>query len=116
GRCGDAKAWSVRLSSTDGPGFAFLGRLTPIAVLAVGGLLVTRGSVTLGVLTAFILYVRQFFEPMQDLSQFYTLFQAAAAAMGKLSGGLDESSAVPDPAPPTPPHPARPTQFPPLTS
>ena len=93
----DANAWSVRLSSTYGPGIAYLGRMTTIAVLAAGGLLVMRGSLTLGVLTAFILYVRQFFEPMQDLSQFYTLFQAAAAAMEKLSGVLEETSAVPDP-------------------
>jgi ATP-binding cassette, subfamily B, bacterial len=41
--------------------------------------------------------VRQFFEPMQDLSQFYTLFQAAAAALEKLAGVLDESSTVPEP-------------------
>jgi len=111
GRYRDANAWSVRLSSTYGPGIAFLGRLTTIAVLAVGGLLVTRGSVTLGVLTAFILYVRQFFEPMQDLSQFYTLFQAAAAAMEKLSGVLDESSAVPEPAHPTRLQPAGAIEF-----
>jgi ATP-binding cassette, subfamily B, bacterial len=97
GRYRDANAWSVRLSSTYGPGIAFLGRLATIAVLMVGGLLVMRGSLTLGVLTAFILYVRQFFEPMQDLSQFYTLFQAAAAAMEKLSGVLEERSSVPDP-------------------
>jgi ATP-binding cassette, subfamily B, bacterial len=97
GRYRDANAWSVRLSSTYGPGISFLGRLTTISVLFVGGLLLIRGSLTLGVLTAFILYVRQFFEPMQDLSQFYTLFQAAAAAMEKLSGVLDESSAVPEP-------------------
>ena len=97
GRYRDANAWSVRLSSTYGPGISFLGRLTTIGVLAVGGLLVMRGSLTLGVLTAFILYVRQFFEPMQDLSQFYTLFQAAAAAMEKLSGVLEETSAVPEP-------------------
>src|SRR5499433_328446 len=97
GRYRDANAWSVRLSSTYGPGIAFLGRLTTIGVLAVGGLLVMRGSLTLGVLTAFILYVRQFFEPMQDLSQFYTLFQAAAAAMEKLSGVLEERSGVPEP-------------------
>ncbi len=98
----DANAWSVRLSSTYGPGISFLGRLTTLAVLAYGGVLVVQGSLTLGVLTAFILYVRQFFEPMQDLSQFYTLFQAAAAAMEKLSGVLDESSSVPEPE-----HPAR---------
>jgi ABC-type multidrug transport system fused ATPase/permease subunit len=97
GRYRDANAWSVRLSSTYGPGIAFLGRLATVAVLTVGGLLVIRGSLTLGVLTAFILYVRQFFEPMQDLSQFYTLFQAAAAAMEKLAGVLEERSSVPEP-------------------
>jgi ATP-binding cassette subfamily B protein len=98
GRYRDANAWSVRLSSTYGPGIAFMGRLTTLAVLAYGGVLVVRGSLTLGVLTAFILYVRQFFEPMQDLSQFYTLFQAAAAAMEKLSGVLEETPSVPEPA------------------
>jgi ATP-binding cassette, subfamily B, bacterial len=100
GRYRDANAWSVRLSATYGPGIAFLGRITTVGVLVVGGLLVMQGSLTLGVLTAFILYVRQFFEPMQDLSQFYTLFQAAAAAMEKLSGVLEERSSVPEPAHP----------------
>jgi ATP-binding cassette subfamily B protein len=97
GRYRDANAWSVRLAATYGPGISFLGRVTTMAVLMVGGLLVMRGSLTLGVLTAFILYVRQFFEPMQDLSQFYSLFQAAAAAMEKLSGVLEERSSVPEP-------------------
>ena len=97
GRYRDANAWSVRLSSTYGPGISFLGRVTTVAVLVAGGLLAVRGSLTLGVLTAFILYVRQFFEPMQDLSQFYTLFQAAAAAMEKLSGVIEERSSVPEP-------------------
>jgi ABC-type multidrug transport system fused ATPase/permease subunit len=96
GRYRDANAWSVRLSSTYGPGISFLGRVTTCGVLVVGGLLVMQRSLTLGVLTAFILYVRQFFEPMQDLSQFYTLFQAAAAAMEKLSGVLEERSTVPE--------------------
>jgi ATP-binding cassette subfamily B protein len=96
----DANIWSVRLTATYGPGIAFLGRVTTVGVLVLGGLLLVRGSLTLGVLTAFILYVRQFFEPMQDLSQFYTLFQATAAAMEKLSGVLEESSAVPRPARP----------------
>src|SRR5215467_12172796 len=102
GRYRDANAWSVRLSSTYGPGISFLGRVTTVAVLVAGGLLAMRGSLTLGVLTAFILYVRQFFEPMQDLSQFYTLFQAAAAAMEKLSGVLEERSSVPEPKDPVP--------------
>ena len=45
---------------------------------------------TVGVLTAFLLYLRQFFAPMEELSQFYNLFQAAAAATEKLSGVLAE--------------------------
>src|SRR2546422_5036205 len=49
-----------------------------------------------GVLAAFLLYLRRFFEPMQDLSQFYNLFQAAAAGLEKLSGVLEETPSVPE--------------------
>jgi ATP-binding cassette subfamily B protein len=102
GRYRDANAGSVRLSSAYGPGISFIGRLAAIAVLVEGGALITRDALTLGVLTAFVLYVRQLFEPMQDLAQFYNLFQAAAAAMEKLSGVLEERSTVPEPARPRP--------------
>jgi ATP-binding cassette, subfamily B, bacterial len=96
----DANALSVRLSSTYAPGISLLGRIATLTVLAVGSLLVLGESVTVGVLTAFVLYVRQFFEPMQDLTQFYNLFQAAAAALEKLSGVLEERPALPEPAGP----------------
>ncbi len=100
GRYRDANAWTVQLAATYGPGISMLGRITTAGVLIYGGLLVMQGHLTLGVLAAFILYIRQFFEPMQDLSQFYNLFQAAAAALEKLSGVIDERSAVPAPAAP----------------
>ena len=46
-----------------------------------------------------------FFEPMQELSQFYNLFQAASSALEKLSGVLEEAPAVAEPAAPVPlPH------------
>jgi ATP-binding cassette subfamily B protein len=93
----DANALSVRLNSTYAPGISLLGRVATLTVLTLGGLLVLKGSLTLGVLTAFVLYVRQFFEPMQDLTQFYNLFQAAAAALEKLSGVLEERPALPEP-------------------
>jgi ABC-type multidrug transport system fused ATPase/permease subunit len=96
----DANALSVRLSSTYAPGISLLGRVATLTVLVGGTLLLLRGSLTLGVLTAFVLYVRQFFEPMQDLTQFYNLFQAAAAALEKLAGVLEERPAVPEPARP----------------
>ena len=41
-------------------------------------------------LAAFLLYLRRFFEPMQELSQFYNSLQSATAALEKLAGVLDE--------------------------
>jgi len=71
-----------------------------MSVLVFGGFLVVQGQLTLGVLTAFVLYLRQFFEPMQDLSQFYNTFQAAGAALEKLAGVIEETATVPEPPAP----------------
>jgi ATP-binding cassette, subfamily B, bacterial len=100
GRYRDANIWSNRLASTFGPGIILLGRLTTMSVLVFGGFLVVQGDLTLGVLTAFVLYLRQFFEPMQDLSQFYNTFQAAGAALEKLAGLVEETATVPEPGAP----------------
>jgi ATP-binding cassette, subfamily B, bacterial len=96
----DANIWSNRLVSTYGPAINLLGRLTTASVLLFGGYLVVQGQVTLGVLTAFVLYLRQFFDPMQDLSQFYNVFQAAGAALEKLAGVVEEAPTVPEPVDP----------------
>lgn len=50
-----------------------------------------------GVLAAFVLYLRRFFEPLAEVSQFYDSFQAAAAGLEKLAGVLDEEPGVPMP-------------------
>ena len=92
-----ANVWTTNLASIFGPAINSLGRITTAGVLIYGGYLVIQGQLTLGVLTAFVLYVRQFFEPMQELSQFYNLFQAAAAALEKLSGVIEETPSVPEP-------------------
>ncbi len=55
----------------------------------------------IGVLAAFLLYLRRFFEPMQELSMFYNTLQSASAALEKLAGVLAEEPAVPEPAEPT---------------
>jgi ABC-type multidrug transport system fused ATPase/permease subunit len=96
----DANIWSNRLVSTFGPAINLLGRLTTTSVLLFGGYLAMQGEVTLGVLTAFVLYLRQFFDPMQELSQFYNVFQAAGAALEKLAGVIEEAPTVPEPATP----------------
>jgi ABC-type multidrug transport system fused ATPase/permease subunit len=96
----DANIWSNRLISTYGPAVNLLGRVTTTSVLLYGGYLAMQGQVTLGVLTAFVLYLRQFFDPMQELSQFYNVFQAAGAALEKLAGVIEEAPTVPEPADP----------------
>src|SRR5207253_11210727 len=102
GRYRDPNIWSNRLVSPYGPAINLLGRLTTASVLLFGGYLVVQGQLTVGVLTAFVLYLRQFFGPMQELSQFYNVFQAAGAALEKLAGVLEEAPTVTEPADSTP--------------
>jgi ATP-binding cassette subfamily B protein len=95
-----ANVWSQRLAAAYGPGVQLVGRMTTAIVVFYGGWLAIDGKVSVGVLAAFLLYLRRFFEPMQELSQFYNLFQAAVAGLEKLSGVLEEPLTV---APPTDP-------------
>ena len=82
------------------PGIKLIGNVTIAVVLVYGGYLAFHGEVTVGVLAAFLLYLRQFFEPMQEISQFYNTFQSASAALEKLSGVLGEEPGVPEPTAP----------------
>ena len=82
------------------PGIRLIGNVTIAVVLLYGGYLAFHGEVTVGVLAAFLLYLRQFFEPMMEISQFYNTFQSASAALEKLSGVLEETPDVPEPAEP----------------
>jgi ATP-binding cassette, subfamily B, bacterial len=91
---------SFRLVSVFMPAIKFIGNTTIAVVLLYGGYRAFQGDVTVGVLAAFLLYLRQFFEPMQDISQFYNTFQSASAALEKLSGVLEEPLGVPDPEEP----------------
>ncbi|MEO6511878.1 MAG: ABC transporter ATP-binding protein [Nocardioides sp.] len=94
------------------PGIRLIGNVTIAVVLLYGGYLAYHGQVTVGVLAAFLLYLRQFFEPMQEISQFYNTFQSASAALEKLSGVLEEQPGVAEPTDPTPlPHPQGTVRF-----
>ena len=97
GRYGGANLRANRLAAVFGPGVSGIGRAGVALVLLVGARRVTNDDMSVGALAAFLLYTRRLFEPMQDLSQFYNLFQAAAAALEKLSGVLDEEPQVPEP-------------------
>jgi ABC-type multidrug transport system fused ATPase/permease subunit len=88
---------SFQLLTIYWPGIRFIGNLTTAVVLLVGGLRVIDGDMKVGVLASFVLYLRRFFEPIADVSQFYDSFQGAAAAVEKLAGVLDEEPSVPMP-------------------
>lgn len=93
---------AFRLIAIYSPGIKVIGNVTIAVVLTYGGWRVLGGHMELGVLAAFLLYLRRFFEPMQELSQFYNALQSATAALEKLSGVLDEKPAVPEPERPVP--------------
>ncbi len=93
---------AFRLVAVFMPGIKLIGNITIAVVLLYGSYLAFDGEVTVGVLAAFLLYLRQFFEPMQEISQFYNTFQSASAALEKLSGVLEEEPGVPEPTRPTP--------------
>ncbi|HEV2087168.1 MAG TPA: ABC transporter ATP-binding protein, partial [Cryptosporangiaceae bacterium] len=97
-----ATRYTNRLVALFSPGIQLIGNLTTALVLTVGGWFAVGGSVRVGVLAAFLLYLRRFFEPMQELSMFYNALQSATAGLEKLSGVLEEEPGVPEPAVPTP--------------
>jgi ATP-binding cassette, subfamily B, bacterial len=65
-------------------------------VLGYGGHLYFQDAVTIGTLFAFMLYVQNFFDPVQELSQLYGTFLSATAALDKITDLLDEEPDVND--------------------
>ncbi|CAJ1579972.1 ABC transporter ATP-binding protein [[Mycobacterium] wendilense] len=79
------------------PGVKLVGNITTGVVLLYGGYRVLQGDMTIGTLTAFLLYLRMFFEPMQEITQFFNTFQSASSALEKLAGVLARPPAIADP-------------------
>ena len=74
----------------------FLSAVATAIVLGYGGYLVFDGNMTVGTLFAFVGYLSNFFDPVQQLSQLYNTFLAAVAALDKITEVLDEEPEVRD--------------------
>ncbi|MGH3019434.1 MAG: ABC transporter ATP-binding protein [Gaiellaceae bacterium] len=74
----------------------FLSAVATATVLGFGGWLALNGDVTVGTLFAFLLYLSNFFDPVQQLSQLYNTFLSAVAALDKITEVLDEEPQVVD--------------------
>jgi ATP-binding cassette subfamily B protein len=96
----DANITGHRAAATFAAGTKAIGNATIALVLLYGGYLVMHDETRIGVLAAFLLYLRRFYEPMQELTMFYNTLQSATAALEKLSGVLAERPDVPAPAKP----------------
>jgi ATP-binding cassette subfamily B protein len=74
----------------------FLSAIATAIVLGYGGYLVFDGNMTVGTLFAFVGYLSNFFDPVQQLSQLYNTFLSAVAALDQITRVLDEEPDVRD--------------------
>ncbi len=73
-----------------------LATISTVVVLGYGGYRFYNGSISLGTLFAFMLYISNFFDPIQQLSQLYNTFLSATAALDKIMDVLDEEPEIVD--------------------
>ena len=66
------------------PVMNFVGNLGYVTVCVVGALLALNGSITFGVIVAFMVYVRLFTSPLSQIAQALTSLQSASAAAGRV--------------------------------
>ncbi len=87
---------TVVISGIYFPAVDLLSSVALAVVLGYGGSLYFGGTLTLGTLFAFMLYVQNFFDPVQQLSQLYNTFLSATAALDKIMDVLDQDPEVRD--------------------
>jgi ABC-type multidrug transport system fused ATPase/permease subunit len=92
----EANYETVVLNGLYFPAVDVLSSVATAIVLGFGGALVIDGSLTVGTLLAFTLYLSNFFDPVQQLSQLYNTFLSATAALDRIIGVLDEEPEVVD--------------------
>ncbi|MBL7254396.1 ABC transporter ATP-binding protein [Actinoplanes sp. LDG1-01] len=90
----DANDFTGRINAIYGPGTSVIGLIAMAVLLLIGGRMVLRGDLTIGELTAFVLYINSFFQPVQQLVQLYTQYQQGKAAIGKIRGLLVSAPSV----------------------
>jgi ATP-binding cassette subfamily B multidrug efflux pump len=80
------------------PAVEVIGAIALALILWYGGSGILAGTVTFGVVVAFIQYADRFYQPVRDLSEKYNVFQAAMVSSERIFELLDTPPAVPEPA------------------
>jgi ABC-type multidrug transport system fused ATPase/permease subunit len=86
----EANYETVVLNGIYFPAVDILSSVATAIVLGLGGWLIVQDEMTTGTLLAFIAYLANFFDPVQQLSQLYNTFLSATAALDRITGVLDE--------------------------
>jgi ATP-binding cassette, subfamily B, multidrug efflux pump len=92
----DANIQAVTITAAFLPTIDVLNTLSVAAIFAYGSYLAIANQMTVGTVTAFLIYLQQFFQPLQILSQFYTQAQSAIAGLERIFRLLDEPSQLKD--------------------
>ena len=79
------------ISSSMGPVMNMLNNISFVIVAVFGGYFVIKGTITVGVISAFIIYSKQFSRPINELSQLYGQIQTAIAGAERIFEILDAS-------------------------
>lgn len=98
----NASLRSIQVFGIYQPSLRVLANVTIAAVLVVGGFRVLSGDLQVGVLVALVLYSRRFFQPIDEIANFYNAFQSAVAALEKIANLLAEQPHVKESESPTP--------------
>jgi ATP-binding cassette subfamily B multidrug efflux pump len=72
-----------------------LSSMATAIIIWYGGALILKGKMTIGILVAFLSYMRLFFQPLRELSQKYSIVQSAMASAERIFQLLDTESALP---------------------
>jgi ATP-binding cassette subfamily B protein len=96
GRYLDANLYTARAGAIYGPATEAVGIAAQGFVLLVGGWMVLDGRLTLGELTAFVLFVTTFFAPIQQMVQLYNTYQQGQSALRKMAQILATDPTVPE--------------------
>jgi ATP-binding cassette subfamily B protein len=100
GKYRDVNVRSILLFARFEPGLMAVSAVAIAVVLLWGGIRIIEGGMLVGTLLAVVLYVRNFFSPMQEIAFVLNSYQSATAALEKVSGVLEERPSVPDPTRP----------------
>jgi ATP-binding cassette subfamily B protein len=91
-----ANQQTVVLNGIYFPYVDLLATISTVVVLGYGGYRYFNGSISEGTIFAFMLYVSNFFDPIQQLSQLYNTFLSATAALDKIMDVMDEEPEIVD--------------------